>query len=195
MANSLVVYFSNDLEDSVLIEIADENGNYTELNTITGTYTCESNLDTEYPDDIRFEFALNGTSKVSKVRFTILTQSDYPEIDAVGLVKPAIATKVGQSPIVIGNPKVGEYLGAVTNDDTWTGSPKPVVTYQWFACTKAGTRTATAKPADCTAITGATRIFIKLKAAQKGKYLRIRVTGTNPGATKSIYSKSTAKVK
>ena len=97
-------------------------------------------------------------------------------------------------PTVSGTPKVSKTLTA--KKGTWSGHPTPVLTYQWYACTKKVTAAKATVPTTCKKITGATKSTLKLAKAQKGKFISVLVTGKGTGttATKSL-SKSTAIVK
>jgi len=59
----------------------------------------------------------------------------------------------------------------------WANGPVTYA-YQWYSCTKAGVRNPRTIPAACTAITGATSRTYTVKAADKGSFLRVRVTAT-----------------
>jgi hypothetical protein len=106
------------------------------------------------------------------------------------LVK-AVATV---APTVSGTAKVSKTLTA--KKGTWTGYPTPVLTYQWYACTKKIAVAKATVPSTCKKITGATKSTLKLAKAQKGKFISVLVTGKGTGtsATKWL-SKSTAIVK
>ena len=97
-------------------------------------------------------------------------------------------------PAVSGTAKVSKTLTA--KKGTWSGHPTPVLTYQWYACTKKVTAAKATVPTTCKKITGATKSTLKLAKAQKGKFISVLVTGKGTGttATKSL-SKSTAIVK
>jgi hypothetical protein len=97
--------------------------------------------------------------------------------------KPTAAVKgysFKKSPLpkISGKAKVGKTLKVKTG--TW--SPKPKFTYQWYANGKL--------------IKGAVKSSLKLKKAQKGKRITVRVTAAKSGYEKlSKVSKATAKVK
>jgi hypothetical protein len=81
---------------------------------------------------------------------------------------------------------------------TWTGSPEPTFTYQWYACTKAVSAAIATipQPKKCTKIKGATGNTFKLKSKQRGKYVAVLVTGTSLGTAATAWlSKTTTKVK
>jgi hypothetical protein len=59
----------------------------------------------------------------------------------------------------------------------WTNGPVTYA-YQWYRCTKAGLKNPKSVPVACTAITGATAQTYTVKAADKGSFLRVRVTAT-----------------
>jgi hypothetical protein len=108
-------------------------------------------------------------------------------ISAIGnvLPQPAVVTTPKASnfmktpvPKISGKAKVGKTLKAKVG--TW--KPKPKFTYQWYANGKA--------------IKGAKKASLKLKKAQKGKRITVKVTATKKGYKKTVKtSKKTAKVK
>jgi len=114
-----------------------------------------------------------------------------PAIPAVvTAVKPANTKAASLS----GTAKVGKTLTAAKG--TWSGTTPVTYSYKWYRCTKAATATPKAAPvaADkCTLIAGTTSSR-KLVAADKGKYLRVLVTGTNSAGNAKSLSKTTAKV-
>jgi hypothetical protein len=82
------------------------------------------------------------------------------------------------SPKITGTAKVGKTLKAKTG--AW--SPKPKLTYRWYA--------------DGKAISGATKASYKLKKAQKGKRITVKITASKAGYnTVTKTSGKTAKVK
>jgi len=104
-------------------------------------------------------------------------------------VKAAATVK----PTVSGTAKVGKTLTAKSG--TWTGSPTPSVTRQWYACKTAVTAARSTIPSNCSKISGATKSTLKLASAQKGKWVTVLVTGTSTGTTKTTsLAKSTGKV-
>jgi uncharacterized repeat protein (TIGR02543 family) len=96
-------------------------------------------------------------------------------------------------PTVSGTAKVGKVLTA--KKGTWTGSPTPIIKYQWYSCTTQ-VKNATSKiPKTCKVISGATKSTLKLAKAQKGKWVTVLVTGTSSGTTKTSWlAKITRKV-
>ena len=95
----------------------------------------------------------------------------------------ATSARVGAKPVsinarpprVIGFAAVGQTLTAKRGQ--WANG---LVTYayQWYSCTKAGVRNPRTIPAACTAITGATSKTYVVRAADRGSFLRVRVTAT-----------------
>ena len=105
-----------------------------------------------------------------------------------------VKAKATVNPTVSGTAKVGKTLTA--KNGTWTGSPAPSVTRQWYACKTAVTAAKSTVPNNCAKISGAIGTSLKLASAQKGKYVTVLVTGTSLGTTKTTWlSKSTGKVK
>lgn len=192
----LAVYFSNDLVDNLRMELSFEGleGFYL-FSDIYEDKTCVGDADSVYPNNIKITRPLDGISKVSAIRFTVLTDEDYPEIDAVAVVATRPTKPVKEkNPVIAGTAKVGKRLVANAFPNNWGGYPNPGFTFQWFECTKAGTNSPSKKPADCKAISGATGDDYKLKAGQKGKFIRVRVTASNSAGSVAVFSKTTAKV-
>ena len=105
-----------------------------------------------------------------------------------------VKAKATVNPTVSGTAKVEKTLTA--KNGTWTGSPTPSVTRQWYACKTAVTAAKSTVPSNCTKIPGATGTSLKLASAQKGKYVTVLVTGISAGTTKTSWlAKSTGKVK
>lgn len=189
----LVVYFSYELVDTLRIEIQYEGSeDFYLFSDIAEDYSCSENADSEYPNDIKVTRSLNAVSAITAVRFTALTDEGYPEIDAVGLVKEVYTKPVFTiKPTVYGKATVGRTIGSGVDA---RANPLASFNYQWFACTKSGSKFESKKPADCSAISGATNVELKLKKAQKGKYIRLRVIIENSVGSKTLFSKTTAKV-
>jgi hypothetical protein len=61
---------------------------------------------------------------------------------------------------------------------TWTYATGATYEYQWLRCTKRGTATASARPADCTVISLATALTYTPVTADRYRYLRFMVTVT-----------------
>jgi uncharacterized repeat protein (TIGR02543 family) len=97
-------------------------------------------------------------------------------------------------PTLSGTAKVNKTLTA--KKGTWSGIPTPAISYQWYACSKAVSTVRTTIPSTCKSISGANKSTLKLKQAQKGKYLAVRVTGKSSGTSGTPWlTKSTKKVK
>ena len=105
-------------------------------------------------------------------------------------VAPTAATT---KPTVTGTAKVRKTLTA--NKGTWTGSPAPTFTYQWYACTRKMSSATQTVPGTCKAINGQTKKTFKLTSTHKGKYVTVKVTGTSSGTPKTLWlAKTTTKV-
>ena len=102
---------------------------------------------------------------------------------------PAFAPAKTKNPTITGTAKVGKKLTANGFIASWEG--EPTLAYQWFACTKKGTNNPSVKPADCKSISGASATKLTLKKAQKGKFIRVRVTATNDAGSTAVFSDST----
>jgi hypothetical protein len=86
-------------------------------------------------------------------------------------------------PAISGTPSESNTLNATTG--SWSGSPTKYV-YQWESCDSSG--------AGCSNVSGATSSSYTLKASDVGDTLRVLVTATNAGGSKSATSAHTASV-
>jgi uncharacterized repeat protein (TIGR02543 family) len=130
----------------------------------------------------------DGGSKLT-FPYTPDTAADFT-LFAKWIKKASASTK----PSVSGTAKVNRTLTG--KKGTWSGIPTPVISYQWYSCSKAVSSARSSVPSSCKKISGATKSTLKLKKAQKGKYLSVRVTGKSSGTSSTSWlSKSTAKVK
>jgi alpha-tubulin suppressor-like RCC1 family protein len=77
---------------------------------------------------------------------------------------------------------------------SFSGTPIPAVTYQWYRCTKVASASTSSVPSTCTKITSATGSTYTLKAADVNKYVRLLITAKNKGGTVTILTASSAKV-
>lgn len=124
-------------------------------------------------------FAVNG--QIYAVDNVGINGAELPS-----LVQAPVKTK---NPAISGSAKVGKKLTA--GGYTFSGQGEETIAYQWYACTKKGTNNPSTKPADCKAIGGATAKKLTLKNAQKGKFIRVRVTASNEGGSVAVFSDST----
>jgi len=105
---------------------------------------------------------------------------------------PAAPASVA-APAITGTAKVGRVLTGARG--SWTGVPSAITSAQWYRCTSAGTTTPTTSSlTGCVAISGATKATYKAVAADKGKYLRLRVKAQNESGTVYRWSKPTVKI-
>jgi len=74
------------------------------------------------------------------------------------------------APVLSGTATVGSTLTSTAG--TWTGTPTPTITYQWRTTGNVD-------------IAGATAATFVLTAAQAGKIVDCKVTGTNPAGSES----------
>jgi Ca2+-binding RTX toxin-like protein len=85
-------------------------------------------------------------------------------------------------------PNAGEtVIGSVT----FSGTPAPLVAYQWLSCSASGPSGSTL-PAGCVAISGATTTTYLATIAQLGKFIRFSATATNSAGTISSFSASSS---
>ena len=96
-------------------------------------------------------------------------------VATVGWPERALNTS---APTISGNAQVGQTLTA--NDGTWTGTPTPTFTYQWYTCTAKITSATQTVPGTCSEIS-ATENTLELTSTHAGKYMAVEVTGTSDG--------------
>lgn len=134
---------------------------------------------------------------VNKVRVTV-DQSTIDgwegEIDAVeltGIYEDAVQRTT--APSISGKAKVGQKLAL--SPGKYTGSPKPTLSYQWYACSKKIPSVRISIPTFCSAVSGATGINLKLSSPQLGKFMSVLITASN-GISRDVqtFAKSTEKV-
>jgi ELWxxDGT repeat protein len=101
------------------------------------------------------------------------------------------------APTITGSAKVGRVLTSARG--SWSGVPSAITSAQWYRCTSAGPSAGTTTPttsslSGCVTISGATKATYKAVAADKGKYLRLRVKAQNESGTVYRWSKATVKI-
>lgn len=154
-----------------------------------GRYTVtisDLNADVDYVTVVLIPDFGSGTTVAGTGQVYALDNFSINGAELPSLVQAPVKTK---NPAISGSVKVGSKLTA--GSYTFSGQGEETITYQWFACTKKGTNNPSAKPADCKSISGATAKKLTLKAAQKGKFIRVRVTATNEGGSVAVFSDST----
>ena len=102
---------------------------------------------------------------------------------AVALVPP---NNTGE-PSIVGQPVEGRTLTA--NQGTWSGSTPMSFAYRWLRCPTDG---GNADGSNCAAIGGATGTTYRLRNADVGIRIRVRVTATNADGSDSAASNPTA---
>jgi hypothetical protein len=105
------------------------------------------------------------------------------------MVDFTVAPVKTKNPTITGTAKVGKKLTANGFIASWEG--EPTLAYKWYSCTAKGKDNPSVKPAKCSAIAGASAQKLTLKKAQKGKFIRVRVTATNSAGSVSVFSDST----
>jgi len=105
-------------------------------------------------------------------------------------VAASIATNTS-APAISGTTTVNSTLTG--SKGSWAGYPVPIYAYQWLRCTSTGAAT-DALPSGCSAISGATSSTYKLSTLDYGKYLRLKVVGTNTLGADTKYSAASAKI-
>jgi len=133
--------------------------------------------------------ALVGHAITPTADTTCVAQWAATTIKATASKKPTI------SGVNVKSSKNGKYK-LYANKGTWVGTPNPVITYKWYACTRTISVARATAPATCKVIARATAATLALKPAQKGKYISVAVTATSAGSTPTTWlSKTSAKVK
>ncbi len=96
-----------------------------------------------------------------------------------------------------GAPRVGYSISAT--EGTWSATPAPSFMYQWFVCSTQKTTADKGLTQDCREINGATSKDFAITPALAddynlvGKYLGVKITGTNKAGTDFAYSVTSSK--
>ncbi len=171
--------------------------NATSGNTISSATYIEGNTGIRLPTPTRTGYTFvgwfNSPSFTGRAVVSPYSPSDTRAIYAKW-TRNAVKAIAGTKPTISGTAKVSKTLTA--KKGTWTGYPAPTVSYQWYSCSKKVSSPKSSVPKSCKKITGATKSTLKLKKAQKGKYLAVLVTGKSSGTSKTSWlTKSTGKAK
>ena len=94
-----------------------------------------------------------------------------------GAVTPVPANVTMALAPTIGRATMGRTVTATPR--SITGVPVPVVTYQWYMCTKASNLNPSKAPTNCTKLSKKTSATITVTKGMKGKYLRVMVRASN----------------
>ena len=89
-------------------------------------------------------------------------------------------------------PVVGDKITATSG--TWSGTPAPTRTYQWYACETADLAAGDEKPEDCEEVPGATSSSITVSQNLFDKFLVVEERASNTAGSSSIFSASTLAV-
>ena len=105
----------------------------------------------------------------------------------------ASSTKVLDDPsntVVVALPNGAPVVGISVSliPGTWTGSPAPTKTYQWYSCDTNETAAGADKPDDCDVITGATATTFTPTQNLYGRFLLVEEKATSIAGTDSIFS-------
>ena len=105
---------------------------------------------------------------------------------ATSTVSPEVAQAPAntQAPQISGTVAVGQQL--LASPGTWTGSPAPILTYQWERCDNGGN--------NCNPIQGAGDSFYTITNADAGSTLNVIVIGTNSAGNAQAIAAATAVV-
>jgi hypothetical protein len=94
-----------------------------------------------------------------------------------GAVTPVPADAAMALSPKIGRATIGREITATPRGIS--GAPAPLVTYQWYMCTKSSNLNPSKAPKDCTKLTNKVSQSIMVTKAMKGKYLRVMVRASN----------------
>ena len=94
----------------------------------------------------------------------------------------AVPVATGSALAIIGTKGVNQTLSVTVPAGTFTGTPTPTLTYQWYSCTSADTSNTIQTGASitgCTAITAATSLSYKLPGSGLAAFYRLRIMAKN----------------
>jgi len=139
-----------------------------------------------------FDYQYDFDVTVAGDKLYLITNDEAAGREYAWMQAPAAPASVS-APTITGTAKVGRVLTSARG--SWTGVPSAITSGQWYRCTGAGITTPTTSSlSGCTAISGATKPTHKAVAADKGKYLRLRVKAQNESGTVYRWSKATGKI-
>lgn len=105
---------------------------------------------------------------------------------------PSFAPFGALPPSVVGLAVTGLKLAGGAS--SWSGNPRPVVTYDWLRCATPGESSAET-PVDCVVVSTVSRdLAYTLGTADTGSYLRLRTTASNTAGSATLVSTSSRKV-
>jgi len=96
------------------------------------------------------------------------------------------------APSVTGVAQIGLPLSATSG--AWSYGPSPRYTFQWYRCTSAKGATPKKTPVGCKAIAAATSSTYTPSAADRTRFLRVRVKAMIPTVSAAWFSKATLRV-
>ena len=96
------------------------------------------------------------------------------------------------APVQTGTAFVGSRQN--TSDGTWLGVPDPTFTYQWLVCNSEQSVPPSAKPADCSVVSGVTSSVYVPTISQIGQFLMVQVTATNIAGSAVAYSLTSTEI-
>jgi hypothetical protein len=150
-----------------------------------------SDADVTMPDQIPVEYRV-GFSTDGDVYMTNFWMATISAKVRLRSDAPTIETSV----LASGSPKVGKSLTAKLPKITPSVSgQKWLNSYQWYSCQYQVTEVASIPTENCLIISGATAATYKVKPADKGKFLQVRLNVKSDNATQTQYSASTLAVK
>lgn len=97
-------------------------------------------------------------------------------------IKPANTV----APTIVGSDVVEQTIFA--NSGTWSGSTPMQYFYQWMTCTTPQLVSSSGLPAGCAEIAGEVTEYLSLTSKQVGKYVLVRVTGSNGTVDSQVFS-------
>jgi len=129
------------------------------------------------------------------VTITVTAEDEETEVVyevTITKVPPVPAPVYLSSASVLGTQSSGRTLSASVG--TWRY--QPTYAYQWFSCTsRVSLQRGGGTPAGCSAIDGATAGTYRLVSTNRGKFILVRITGTNAGGTTVIFTNSTGAIR
>ena len=140
------------------------------------------------------DYCTMGIFGFNKAKTAISTALSAVLIALSGPALPASAALPTNSvaPTITGTAQVGGTLTGLIG--AWAATPAARASQAWYSCTTRVTSPVSAKPASCTAISGAATLTFNPTAAQLGRFISFAVTQTNTSGSLTRWSVSTAAV-
>ena len=170
------------------------NGNGGTAGGLTSPAATPTTIDLRTANGLPANFAQSGELVHEVLANVACTGTATPVVSGGTVAIPTLPTVTVAPTVAVtasisnNNPSVGD---AIIGSVTFSGTPTPLVSYQWLSCAASGASSSTL-PSGCVAISGATTTTYPVTISQLGKFIRFSAIATNSAGTVSSYSASSS---